>query len=262
MYDEFQVNKSVPTTRVEVSNMVVETYALDETIAADVKRIWSDPNTKGIIQQAKELVIGDYMNEYLQKLDSIASEDYQPTNQDILLARVRTTAVSETTFEHGGIYFRIIDVGGQKGEREKWLSLFAGVTAIIFCVASSDYDLVLEEDGVTNRMHDSLELFKQIAMHHALRTIPIILFLNKKDILEKKIKEVDLNTCFSDYKGGHNFKACLKFLENKFVNAVKDREADVFVHATQATDTSQIEIVWQAVKSILLENALSSLGGY
>jgi len=104
--------------------------------------------------------------------------------------------------------------------REKWLSLFAGVTAIIFCVASSDYDLVLEEDGVTNRMHDSLELFKQvssryrtgasrsaltdktqIAMHHALRTIPIILFLNKKDILEKKIKEVDLNTCFSDYKG-------------------------------------------------------------
>jgi guanine nucleotide-binding protein G(o) subunit alpha len=262
MYDEYRVQKSVPTTPVEVANMVIETYTLDESLAADVGKIWNDPNTKGIIRQAKELVVLDSMNEYLQKLDSIASPDYQPSDQDILLARVRTTAVSETTFEHGGIYFRIIDVGGQKGEREKWLPLFAGVTAIIFCVASSDYDLVLEEDGVTNRMHDSLQLFKEIALHRYLRNVPIILFLNKKDLLEKKINEVDLKTCFPDYKGGKNFKACLKYLENKFTNAVKDREAEVFVHATQATDTSQIQIVWQAVKSILLKDALDALGGF
>jgi len=130
-----------------------------------------------------------------------------------------------------------------------------------------------------------MEKTKQIALHRYLRNVPIILFLNKKDLLEKKINEVDLKTCFPDYKGnyahpfvcaykhgltirwyydsgGKNFKACLKYLENKFTNAVKDREAEVFVHATQATDTSQIQIVWQAVKSILLKDALDALGGF
>jgi hypothetical protein len=49
-----------------------------------------------------------------------------------------------------------------KWRRSKWLPLFSDVTAIIYCVSSSDYDLVLEEDGVTNRMIDSLELFKTV----------------------------------------------------------------------------------------------------
>ncbi len=49
------------------------------------------------------------------------------------------------------------------------MPLFSDVTAIIYCVSSSDYDLVLEEDGVTNRMIDSFELFKTV------RTRPLAL---------------------------------------------------------------------------------------
>lgn len=44
------------------------------------------------------------------------------------------------------MYFRMFDVGGQRSERKKWIHCFEGVTAIIFCVALSDYDLVLAED--------------------------------------------------------------------------------------------------------------------
>lgn len=42
--------------------------------------------------------------------------------------------------------YRMFDVGGQRSERKKWIHCFEGVTAIIFCVALSDYDLVLAED--------------------------------------------------------------------------------------------------------------------
>ena len=38
-------------------------------------------------------------------------------------------------------------MGGQRSERKKWLHCFEGVTAIIFCVALSEYDLVLMEDN-------------------------------------------------------------------------------------------------------------------
>jgi guanine nucleotide-binding protein G(i) subunit alpha len=40
----------------------------------------------------------------------------------------------------------MVDVGGQRSERKKWIHCFEGVTAIIFCVAMSEYDLVLAED--------------------------------------------------------------------------------------------------------------------
>ncbi len=41
---------------------------------------------------------------------------------------------------------RLIDVGGQRSERKKWIHCFEGVTAILFCAAISAYDLVLIED--------------------------------------------------------------------------------------------------------------------
>ena len=40
-------------------------------------------------------------------------------------------------------------MGGQRSERKKWIHCFEGVTAIIFCVALSAYDLVLAEDEET-----------------------------------------------------------------------------------------------------------------
>ena len=40
----------------------------------------------------------------------------------------------------------MFDVGGQRSERKKWIHCFEGVTAIIFIVAMSEYDLNLAED--------------------------------------------------------------------------------------------------------------------
>ena len=41
-----------------------------------------------------------------------------------------------------------MDVGGQRSERKKWIHCFEDVTAILFFVALSAYDLGLREDGV------------------------------------------------------------------------------------------------------------------
>ena len=45
--------------------------------------------------------------------------------------------------------FRVFDVGGQRSERKKWIHCFEDVTALIFCVALSEYDMVLVEDCQT-----------------------------------------------------------------------------------------------------------------
>ena len=95
----------------------------------------------------------------------------------------------------------MFDVGGQRSERKKWIHCFEGVTAIIFCVALSGYDLVLAEDEEMNRMMESMKLFDSICNNKWFVETSIILFLNKKDLFEQKIKYSPLTICFPEYKG-------------------------------------------------------------
>lgn len=37
-----------------------------------------------------------------------------------------------------GEVYKLYDVGGQRNERRKWIHLFEGVTAVIFCAAISE----------------------------------------------------------------------------------------------------------------------------
>ena len=71
-------------------------------------------------------------------------------NGEVLTTTVsREITISVTLLNLCFFFFpllRMFDVGGQRSERKKWIHCFEGVTAIIFCVALSDYDLVLAED--------------------------------------------------------------------------------------------------------------------
>lgn len=58
---------------------------------------------------------------------------------------------------------------------------------MIFVVALSEYDQVLIEDNSTNRMQESLQLFKQVCNNKHFLETSIILFLNKKDLFMEKI---------------------------------------------------------------------------
>lgn len=71
---------------------------------------------------------------------------YQPTDQDVLRSRVKTTGITETTFLVDELTYRLYDVGGQRSERKKWIHCFENVNAIVFLVAISEYDQVLVED--------------------------------------------------------------------------------------------------------------------
>lgn len=45
----------------------------------------------------------------------------------------------------------MVDVGGQRSERKKWIHCFEDVTTILFFVALSAYDLGLREDQAVVR---------------------------------------------------------------------------------------------------------------
>jgi hypothetical protein len=74
-------------------------------------------------------------------------------------------------------------------------------------VAMDGYDMKLYEDENVNRIQEARKLFDDIVNSKWFQSTNIVLFLNKSDLFEEKIKVVDLKVCFSDYKGGNNYEA-------------------------------------------------------
>lgn len=100
------------------------------------------------------------------------------------------------------------DVGGQRGERRKWIQVFDGIDAVLFIIAASDYDQTLREDENKNRLEEAITLFGDICKSKFLQQAGMIVFLNKQDIFQKKIEsKKNLGQYFpefQDFKGGQS----------------------------------------------------------
>jgi len=234
--------------------------SITKNLGEEIKSLWGDSGIQEAYGRQSEFQLNDSARYYFDNIDRIASEDYIPTEQDVLRSRAKTTGIIETEFTVEKTHFKMVDVGGQRSERKKWMHCFQDVTAVIFCVALSEYDLRLYEDDTTNRMHESLKLFKEICNSRWFTDTSMILFLNKRDLFEEKIKRVDLNACFDDYTGGLNYENALAFIKDKFLQQNENPKKHIYVHATCATDTDNIQVVFNAVKDIILHKVLDDSG--
>jgi len=175
----------------------------------------------------------------------------------------------------------MFDVGGQRSERKKWIHCFEAVTCIIFCVALSEYDQVLLEVNSINRMEESLTLFGSIVNSAWFTRTSIVLFLNKIDIFRRKLLKVPLERYYPDYEG-IPFKMSVDIRRYGSRKSGKVHTVPILTNEatirydglptvrsssnvtnnslTQATDTSNIRLVFAAVKETILQNALRDAG--
>uniref|UniRef100_A0A915LLW3 Uncharacterized protein n=1 Tax=Meloidogyne javanica TaxID=6303 RepID=A0A915LLW3_MELJA len=111
-------------------------------------------------QHLTEFYVPDNTPYLLAESSRILTPEYSPTEADVIHARASTTGVHEIFFSFRRFGIRLIDVGGQKTERRKWIHCFDNVSAILYVISLSCYDQFLEEDPSINRMDDSIELFR------------------------------------------------------------------------------------------------------
>jgi len=225
-----------------------------------IKDLWNDPAIQQCFQKSSEFQLQDNAKYFFSHLDRVAVSGYVPTVDDVLRVRAKTTGINEIEFSIGDYHFSVTDVGGQRTERRKWIHCFEHITALIFCVGMSEYDQKLEEDGVTNRMAESLKLFSDIMNSKWFKNTPVILFLNKKDLFEEKIKKVPLTKCicFKDYTGPNEYKPAADFIEKKFTSQVQGKLT--YVYQTVATNTENIKFIFKAVKDVFITVYLGQLG--
>ncbi|KAM9675842.1 guanine nucleotide-binding protein subunit alpha-14 [Dama dama] len=219
-----------------------------------IKQLWRDPGIQECYDRRREYQLSDSAKYYLTDIDRIAMPSFVPTQQDVLRVRVPTTGIIEYPFDLENIIFRMVDVGGQRSERRKWIHCFESVTSIIFLVALSEYDQVLAECDNENRMEESKALFKTIITYPWFLNSSVILFLNKKDLLEEKIMYSHLISYFPEYTGPkQDVKAARDFILKLYQDQNPDKEKVIYSHFTCATDTENIRFVFAAVKDTILQ---------
>ncbi|VDM41322.1 unnamed protein product [Toxocara canis] len=258
----------VPSTEAGLVNKLCKTpeeilNAEQEEQRRDLAAMRSFACVKNLLARVDEINLELIWNEYelkavhltyvsfLAELDRILAANYKPTNKDVIHLRASTTGVHEIAFGFKKYVIRLIDVGGQKSERRKWIHCFENVTAVLFVASLSCYDMFLEDDPKTNRLADSIDLFNQMLNNKYLLHCSFILFLNKKDLFEDKLRRVRLSKYFRAYK------------ENgmeMFQEETKDCSRRVYVHFTNAIDTSNIDIVFSAACDIILQSSLQKSG--
>jgi GTPase SAR1 family protein len=238
-----------------------DTVKIDASNVHHFKALWADKTIRIAYENRNKFQLPDSALYYFERLDAIAAPGYIPTEQDILRTRVKTSGIVVNNFLVEGNEFKMIDVGGQRNERKKWISCFEGVTAVLFIGVLSEYDLVLIEDDTTNRMVETLTLFEEICNSPFFVKTAMILMLNKRDsFLEKMERGVPLTLCplFKDYTGPNTYEAGIALIQDTFHAKAKNKL--IYTHITCATDTNNMKVVFEAVKDIVIRAALNDVG--
>lgn len=146
----------------------------------------------------------------LNRVDEIRNVNYIPNNDDILQSRRRTSDIQKLEFQvklpikSGGPSiqqtFCMFDVGGQRGERRKWIQVFDGVSAVMFLIDSSSFDAIDEENG-KNKLKETINLFYEVWTTRFLLNSNFVLLFNKQDILREKIERgIKLEDHFPEFR--------------------------------------------------------------
>jgi GTPase SAR1 family protein len=215
--------------------------SLAEPYATYIADLWRDKGIEEAYKRRRQFQLNDSAHYYLSDVERLTMPDYIPTEQDILRLRVPTTGIVEYTFDMKHVIFRMVDVGGQRSERRKWIHCFENVTSIMFLAALSEYDQMLSENSSENRMDESKALYSTILHSPFFQSTSIMLFLNKTDIFNEKIRYSHLAEFFPEYEGepgdAEEAKAFIlqMFLDLAPPEARESSDQVVYSHFTCAT---------------------------
>eukprot|EP01083_Nonionella_stella_P022324 61777_1 len=248
-------------------------HMLTPEIAFKIRVLWADEGIQKTLNHRRYFQIQENAEHFFKEIDVISSPTFAPSFDDYLRFRQTTLGLSQTKIKinFGGGFgdqtFEFTDVGGQRSERRKARYASEDANAVIFVVGLSDYDLTCFEDNTTNRLQESIHLFRDVMINQKLylhRTV--FLFFNKYDLFEEKIKKVPITVALDDFPADLNPNDAadvVKVVGARFLNVFRD--ANVPLHGplhimrTTALDTNMVDKIFSDVTLDLVQRNLSGL---
>ncbi|OJT15553.1 Guanine nucleotide-binding protein alpha-4 subunit [Trametes pubescens] len=246
--------------------LVREVASILASCQRDIKELWEHPAVRKL-RDRRRLKLEEWAEYFLNNIERVSAPGYLPTIEDILHARIQTMGVAEHVFDmsvHGrNTRWHLFDVGGARGQRHTWIPYFDDATAIIFLAPVSAFDQYLDEDPRTNRIDDSLQLFKQICSNALLKRAHLVLFLNKTDVLRAKINNgVKVNKYITSYGDRANeYDTVVAYFKAHFTQVhrrTNENNRVLFTHLTSAVNTKAMQSIITDVRDSIFRGYLKS----
>jgi len=230
-------------------------WELTKELVHIIKRLYNDNEMQEAVRYVAQRKLCQNLHNTLSRIDILCTPEYVPTVEEILYLHIITTGRLEIEFEMNDSPYVLVDVGGARSERRKWIHFFEGVAVVIFLIPLSDYDLTLRECSADNRMLESLKLFKEMLEFGPLQCTPIILLFTKIDLLRTKLAYSDLSVLFPEYTGGSDYESALNFLTAKFLALNTNPHRLIFTKNICTTDTECMKQVLEEIKNRLVSKS-------
>lgn len=239
---------------------------MTQETARAIATLWEDPEFQKTWDKRSDIQVIDSWGKFAsqcKRYPEFGGEDWIPTLDDYLNSRSRSTGSITEQFVIDSTAFQLVDVGGQRNERRKWIFVFEGVTAVLFVAAISEYDQTLFEEESKNRLEEAFDLFEKMVNSGWFKRTNMILFLNKSDIFREKLvkKRIPLNKTglFPTAPTGFEEKPALAWIKQEFFARCRNDQSLIFPHVTTAIDTGNMRYVLNACKFIILKDAVDKL---
>ena len=103
-------------------------------------------------------------------------------------------------------------------------------------------------------------LFDQICNSQWFVHTSMILFFNKTDIFRKKIKDSSIKHYFPDYMGADDDEvAATEFFRDRFRRLNRSESKHVYVHYSDATNTTLLRPLMDSVNQIILNRNVKDI---
>lgn len=108
-----------------------ETERISPELGRRIEKLFHSPTIQKTFDRRAEFWLLDAFDYYMKNLERFCEPEYIPSEADAVMARIRTTGIVNSELEQpitkldpnepDLIKFQVVDVGGQRNERKKWM---------------------------------------------------------------------------------------------------------------------------------------------
>lgn len=230
---------------------------LDDVVVSFIRKLWNEQAIRATYENRHNFYLRNQHNVqfFLDKLQEVTSNDYVPSDEDVVRIAIRTTAFNNLTFQHNGLNVHLHDLGGLRSERQRWPQRLSNISAAFFTVNISEFDEHLLEDPTILRLNESIKLFSDLARNGYFNTTPIVLVFTHMDIFEEKIAARNLVTTFPDYTGpSHDVEQAKDWISQRFLSQQNSQNQSLNI-TTFFVNALDVDKVKKCVASLITKPA-------
>ncbi|OAG12299.1 guanine nucleotide-binding protein-like protein alpha-3 subunit [Paraphaeosphaeria sporulosa] len=165
------------------------------------RNIWNSSTFSTLYIKNFEIDFPQYAPYFAESIVRIASDDYVPSEADIIRLNQSAGGIKELRFDWDELGVHLFNISGFIPDqfRKRWFHQLENATALIYSVDVSTYDRPYLGQSTESQLLDDFATFESYANSPKFAGASIILLLNNFTRFREKLPHSPLETFFPDY---------------------------------------------------------------